>query len=166
MGAATLCAVTVSVRLAPMTADEYDAYRVVAERDYADEIVRSGAMPEVEARAKASADYARLLPQGLGTPDHLLWTAWDGHAPVGLVWVELSERSDGPGAFVYDVQVAEGLRGRGYGRAVMLAAEEACRERGATSVRLNVFGGNHVARGLYERLGFETTSVQMRKNLA
>jgi len=83
-----------------------------------------------------------------------------------LVWVELSERSDGPSAFVCDVQVAEELRGRGYGRAVMLAAEEACRERGATSVRLNVFGSKHVARGLYERLGFETTSVQMRKNLA
>jgi ribosomal protein S18 acetylase RimI-like enzyme len=29
-----------------------------------------------------------------------------------------------------------------------------------------VFGSNAVARGLYEKLGYETTQLQMRKHLA
>jgi ribosomal protein S18 acetylase RimI-like enzyme len=47
----------------------------------------------------------------------------------------------------------------------MLLAEEQAHGAGATEIGLNVFGYNAVARGLYESLGYETTSLQMRKEL-
>jgi ribosomal protein S18 acetylase RimI-like enzyme len=148
-----------------MTEDEYAAYRVHAERDYADEISASGAMSSTEAEEKARADYARLLPDGLSSPDMFLWTAYDGEEPVGLVWLNITERPTGPKAFVYDVRVRPEQRRRGYGRAIMLAAEDRCRDRGAESLSLNVFGGNQAARSLYEQLGYVTTAVHMTKPL-
>jgi ribosomal protein S18 acetylase RimI-like enzyme len=149
-----------------MTEAEYADYLPDAEDEYAQEIHASGAMSEAEAREKSREDYARLLPQGLSSPGCHLWTAYDGPTPVALLWLKVSERTEGASAFVYDVQVRPELRRRGYGRAVMLAAEELCREHGVTSLGLNVFGGNHAARSLYEQLGFTTTAVQMVKPLA
>jgi ribosomal protein S18 acetylase RimI-like enzyme len=47
----------------------------------------------------------------------------------------------------------------------MLLAEELARTQGATSIGLNVFAHNVVARELYSSLGYTETSVQMRKGL-
>jgi ribosomal protein S18 acetylase RimI-like enzyme len=157
--------VAVSVRLEPMTQHEYDAFALTAEGNYAADIARSGTRPEQEAREKAAADFARLLPEGLQTPDHLLLTAYDGDQPVGSLWLHLQSTSVGPEAFIYDIEVREDLRRRGYGRALMAAAEQLWRDRGIVSVGLNVFGDNAAARSLYEQMGFEVTSVQMRKRL-
>jgi ribosomal protein S18 acetylase RimI-like enzyme len=66
---------------------------------------------------------------------------------------------------VYDVEVRPEHRRAGHGRAIMLAAEDVARAEGAESIALNVFGHNHAARALYEDLGYETISLQMRKPL-
>lgn len=47
----------------------------------------------------------------------------------------------------------------------MIAGEQLARSRGAQSLGLNVFGFNSAARGLYESLGYEETSVKMKKSL-
>ena len=149
-----------------MTAGQYQRYRDGAESRYADDIAASGAMPMVEAREKARTDFQRLLPDGTATPDHHLFTAYDGDAEIGMLWLHIEEKSDGPHAFGYDFAIREELRRQGYGRAVVQAAERLCRERGVVSIGLNVFGGNVAARSLYEALGFEATSIQMRKRLS
>ncbi len=61
--------------------------------------------------------------------------------------------------------IDEEFRGRGYGRQAMLLAEELARTNGASTMRLNVFGHNNVARRLYWSLGYQETSVHMRKAL-
>jgi len=156
---------TMTVRLEPMTQDQYDAYRATAEDDYAAEIHRSGTMGEEEARAKSAEDFAELLPDGLDTKGLLLYTAYDGAEPVGMLWLALTETPAGTTAFVYDVSVREDLRRRGYGRAIMLAGEAECRTLGVVSIGLNVFGPNVAARRLYEDLGYQVTSTQMKLTL-
>ena len=47
----------------------------------------------------------------------------------------------------------------------MTALEEELRSQGNTTVRLNVWGGNAVARALYRSLGWAEESVHMRKRL-
>jgi ribosomal protein S18 acetylase RimI-like enzyme len=84
---------------------------------------------------------------------------------VGMVGVRLQHRSDGLHAFGFDFRVYSQLRRRGYGRAVMVAVEQICRERNVVSVGLNVFGFNTGARSLYEQMGFEITAIQMSKRL-
>lgn len=158
----------VSVRLEPMSRGEYDAYRVSAEREYADSLRDSGALPEAEALAKSVADYARLLPDGFDTEGHRFWTAYDAegdHGAVGMLWLHLTDTTEGLTAFGYDFAVREDLRRTGYGRAIMLAAETECRGLGVVSVGLNVFGHNRGAQALYEQMGFEVTGISMAKRL-
>ena len=64
-----------------------------------------------------------------------------------------------------DIEIRPEFRRRGYGRAVMLLAEEVARTHGAEYLGLNVFGHNPNARALYESLGYETQAVRMRKPL-
>jgi GNAT superfamily N-acetyltransferase len=69
------------------------------------------------------------------------------------------------GAWLYDITIADGERGKGYGRAAMTALEDEVRALGHETIRLNVWGGNEVARGLYRSLGWAEESVHMRKHL-
>jgi ribosomal protein S18 acetylase RimI-like enzyme len=148
-----------------MTEDQYAAYLRTAAAEYAEQITDSGAMPAADALVKAEADFARLLPDGLATPGQHLWTAYDGDQEVGMLWLAVTDRSDGRHAFGYDFSVREDLRRRGHGRAMIEAAERICREMGVVSLGLNVFAQNTGARALYERMGFEVTSLQMAKRL-
>lgn len=148
-----------------MTDAQYLRYRERAEESYAQNIRDSGAMPLPEARSKAREDYERLLPDGLATKEHHLWTAYDGDDEVGMLWLHVEQKSDGPHAFGYDFEVRADLRRKGYGRAMIQAVEKLCREWGVVSIGLSVFGFNLPARTLYEQMGFEVTAIQMRKRL-
>ena len=156
---------SVSVRLSPMSPAQFVVYRDLAEETYAQDICASGAMPEPEAREKAEIDFAQLLPDGLDTKDHYFWTAREGDAEVGMVWLGITQKSDGLHAFGYDFMVPEHLRRSGYGRAIMVAAEKLCKERGVISVGLSVFGFNAGAQALYEQMGFEVSAIKMTKTL-
>ena len=153
------------VRLEPMTEEQYRAYREFADENYARDIAESGAMSYADAVQKSADDFGRLLPKGLATPDHYFWTAYDGQTEVGVLWLRIEQKADGLQAFGFDFRVVPELRRHGYGRAMMVAAEQICRERGVVSIGLNVFGFNAGARSLYEQMGFEITAIQMKKRL-
>ena len=54
-------------------------------------------------------------------------------------------------------------RGRGLGRATMLAVEQVDRSAGHRFVRLNMFGWNTGAQALYRSLGYRTDAIQMTR---
>ncbi|MFI6263299.1 GNAT family N-acetyltransferase [Micromonospora sp. NPDC051006] len=148
-----------------MTDEQYRLYRQRAEASYAQNIATSGAMPVPEASEKARQDYNQLLPDDLDTEGHHLWTAYDDDVEIGMLWLQIERKSDGLHAFGYDFEVRPELRRKGYGRAIMHAAEEVCRQLGVVSVGLSVFGFNLGARTLYEQMGFEVATIHMRKRL-
>jgi ribosomal protein S18 acetylase RimI-like enzyme len=148
-----------------MTPPEFDVFRRRAIMEYAAEHVRAADWSPDRAEQLAEKETDDLLPNGVDTPGMLLLVAENNSAEViGLVWVAL-ERQEGPGAWIYDIEIVPEQRGRGYGRALLEAAEREVKRRGVQSLGLNVFGGNLVARGLYESSGYEITSIQMRKSL-
>lgn len=149
-----------------MSADEYAHFRERSEISYAAAIAASRAVPLSEARRTAAEDHEQLLPEGARTPDHYLWTAYEGDQPVGDLWLHLETKPDGLHAFGYGIEVRQELRRRGYGRAIAAAAEQKCREMKVVSIGLTVFGPNKAAQRLYEDLGFEVTVLQMRKHLS
>lgn len=89
---------------------------------------------------------------GEGTTDVLLC----GDAPDGLavlryrsaIWTCALE------CYLAELYVVPALRGQGRGRALMLAAIDRARERGADRMDLGTSEDDHAARALYERLGF------------
>jgi ribosomal protein S18 acetylase RimI-like enzyme len=137
-------------------AAEVEAFLAEARQEYARQIAEAGDADVDRARAKADVDLAELLP---GT---FLWRLSNDGGPVG--WLYLGERVDDgePCLWVYDVVVDEPSRGLGYGRAAMTLVVDEARRRGLGAVRLNVWGGNDIAFGLYESMGFVTTSRHMR----
>ncbi len=153
-----------TVGLRPMTVAEYEAWIPGSIAAYAAEHAAAGSMPADKAQELARKQFDELLPQGLETPKHhLLFGTEDGER-VGVLWLNIPPSAEGP-AYVFDVEVDSDKRGRGYGRAIMTAAESFSRDHGAEALRLHVFGSNTVARSLYESLGFETTNVMMSKRL-
>ncbi|MCB2048408.1 MAG: GNAT family N-acetyltransferase [Novosphingobium sp.] len=55
---------------------------------------------------------------------------------------------------IHDIAVLPGLRGKGIGRALLSAVDDAAREIGACKVTLEVLSGNERAKGLYASHGF------------
>jgi ribosomal protein S18 acetylase RimI-like enzyme len=154
------------LRLRPVTAAEFDAWRARLIPGYAADKVRAGDWSEAEAESNATEQTDSLLPAGAETPGMLLLAAETTEGErVGVVWVALNR--DRPGAaWIYDIEVHPQHRGKGYGRALLQAAEHYSARHGATEIGLNVFGPNAVARSLYESSGYEITAINMRKRLA
>ena len=72
------------VTLVPMTTEEYGGYVEYLNAAYAEEMLEAGAFTDLEAATVASEQsQADLLPRGVDTPGHHLWSAYDGDTPVG-----------------------------------------------------------------------------------
>ena len=155
------------VTLAPMVEEEFGPYLRAGIRDFAKQKMISGEWSEFEAVALSEADHARLLPDGLKSPDQHLYTVRDAESGerVAVIWIALRPKGGRTEGFVYDIEVREQFRGQGYGRATMLAGIEKARELGAETVGLHVFGHNTPARALYRSLGFVETNVSMSLEL-
>jgi ribosomal protein S18 acetylase RimI-like enzyme len=91
----------------------------------------------------------------LRTPDAAVLLGRDGAALIASVMVGF----DGHRGWVYYLAVDTSRRGEGHGRAMMAAAEEWLKERGAPKLQLMVREGNEEALRFYERLGLEKQSV-------
>ena len=82
-----------------------------------------------------------------------------------MIWIASQQRGAQRTAFIYNIEIAEALRGKGYGRQALLAVEEKVKALGLDTISLHVFGHNLVARALYEKVGYEVTNVLMSKKL-
>jgi ribosomal protein S18 acetylase RimI-like enzyme len=156
------------VTLDPMTEAEYDLFYEAAIPDFARQKVTSGEWSEEESLELSRLDYERLLPEGRKSKNQYLFTVRDAASgePVATLWLALRTKADRLEGYIYDIEVREGQRGRGYGRATMHAAIEEARELGAETVGLHVFGHNAPARALYQSLGFVETNVSMSLELS
>jgi ribosomal protein S18 acetylase RimI-like enzyme len=81
----------------------------------------------------------------------------DADEPVAYVALTLgfSLEWHGRDAFIDELYVAPGWRGRGVGRALLDLAEREARAMGVRAVHLEVEPGNARARAVYERAGYE-----------
>jgi ribosomal protein S18 acetylase RimI-like enzyme len=156
------------VRLRRLREDEFEEWLRRSRDGYARDMVEHGGFPEPEAREKARVDIAALLGDGLQTEGHAVFALEDDSTGerVGNLWLAERRERAPHGLAVFDVHVERGLRGRGYGRAAMLLAEDDARRRGLGRIDLNVFARNAAARSLYRSLGYEERSVYMSKSLS
>jgi ribosomal protein S18 acetylase RimI-like enzyme len=136
---------------------------VRARAAYVDERIAAGDSA-AEATANADATLARLFPAGSPAPGQLVGRVVADGTPVGTLWIGPAE-SDTTRWWVWDIVIDEKFRGRGFGRQAMQLAETIATDGGATSLGLNVFAHNAVARALYASMGYEESSIQMRKRL-
>ena len=152
-------------KLIPMTQPEFEAFLERLIPDYAADNVRAGYWSEEEALEKSRKQTMSLLPDGLQTKDHYLYTLYEGDNAVGMIWLRAELDRPIKSGFIFDVEIKEEFRGKGYGKQAMLLIEEKARELGVKRMGLHVFGYNDVAKNLYERIGYKVSSTNMLKDL-
>jgi GNAT superfamily N-acetyltransferase len=142
---------------------EYEEWVTRQITGYAADITGSGSLPVERAREAAVRSYEELLPRGLDTPGHSICVIEDHSAPVADIWLRHGHAAGL--AYVFDVEVRPEHRGHGYGRAAVLVGEDVAGAGGDAFLGLNVFGHNHVAIRLYERMGYRcveaTRSIEL-----
>ncbi|NUP48032.1 MAG: GNAT family N-acetyltransferase [Catenulispora sp.] len=156
-----------AVRLDPLAASEFPAWKALSASGYADSQVRSGHWTAEVAAELAAQEFQALLPEGLETPGHHVWVARDAEtvARVGTLWIMMRPRGGRQEAYINDVRVDADRQGGGYGRAIMEAGAEAAKKLGADVVALNVHGFNDRAYNLYKSLGYQVANRHMRLEL-
>lgn len=113
--------------------------------------------------------YGSFLTSQLGDPDVTVLVAERSGQVVGYVYAGLEPRSwkelrDACG-FIHDVAVRDAERRAGIAAALVEAAIEWLRERGAPRVMLWTAEKNQAAQQLFDRLGFRRTMVEMTRAL-
>ena len=151
-----------TVTLRPLTDEEYAGYRARAVPLYAAEMVRSRGLSPEEAAKNSATTFPATVADVLNEEGASISRVLTDDQPVGWLWLAPAGADS---LFVYDIEIDEPHRGRGLGRATMLAAEDMARAAGYRFVRLNVFGWNTGAQALYRSLGYRTDAIQMSKPL-
>jgi L-amino acid N-acyltransferase YncA len=135
----------------PLTRDDWPA----VEEIYAAGIATGDATFETEPPSWAEFDRGRLR-------DHRL-VAVDGGEVVG--WAALSPTSAREcyaGVVEHSVYVAESVRGRGVGRALMDALIAGADAAGLWTIQTSIFPENAASLALHERLGFRVVGRRER----
>jgi ribosomal protein S18 acetylase RimI-like enzyme len=152
-----------SVTLRPMTGEEFASWLPKVPARYASHMeTHAGLAPEA-AKAKAAQDTENLFPNGQPSAEQLVFVVEAEGERVGELWLSERENDSRRVLWIFNIEVSEEHRGRGFGRAAMKLAEEEAQRRGLSHVALNVFGGNEPARRLYRSLGYSENAVWMSK---
>ena len=153
-----------TVSLEPLPASDLARWLAEQRAEYIADRIRAGDDEAAATRNAVETD-ERFFPGGVPADGHDVLTITEDGRRVGTIWLGPHPSGLTGVWWVWDVQVDYAERGRGVGRAAMLLAEEHVASRGGAALALNVFGFNTAARRLYESLGYETTALQMRKEL-
>ncbi len=150
------------VTLKLMSSDEFQNYMTMAIDNYANDKVLSGNWNKEESMNRAREEYSKLLPKDEKTESNFLYTVLHDNQTIGMIWLAQKSIEEG---FIYDINIFDEYQGHGYGKETMKKIEEIAKNLGMKKIGLHVFGHNQVARGLYEKLGYQTTNVMMVKQI-
>jgi ribosomal protein S18 acetylase RimI-like enzyme len=147
--------IPVGLRWRHMQAEEMELYLervtyMLAETTEASKEVKE----EWDAAMKTASETMKLvLPEGVATTGHTFAVVEDAEkgGKVAVLWVAML---DGEKSFCYNIEVEEGMRGRGLGKKSLVIWEVIAAGQGATSMGLNVYGTNIVALKLYQGAAF------------
>lgn len=155
-----------SIKLSRMNEEAFNQYYNIAIQEYANEHVKAGNWGEEEAFDNAKKQFAQLLPDGLETKAHVLFSIMYDNEIIGTLWLNIQSKQHEKHGFIYDIKLDVGQRGKGYGKATMAALEEYAKSENINQISLHVFAHNERAVALYEKMGYEAKSYNMSKKLS
>lgn len=152
--------------MTPMRPADYERFRQYSAADYADQCRLTGIAALAVSGPEALASLDVLLPQGLATPGHHVMQLedQDGHH-VGVMWFGETLEGDTRSAFLYDLWIVPAWRRCGFAREALQLLHADIRERGISSLSLNVFAHNDAAQALYRDAGYVPSEITMVRTL-
>ncbi|MEZ4742819.1 MAG: GNAT family N-acetyltransferase [Bdellovibrionota bacterium] len=153
--------------LVKMTEDDLSRYLENAISKYAHEKMKGEGLTEGEAYKISKDSYSSLLPDGIHSKNQYLFNVVEEKTEIkiGILWIAEKANGDRKYAYIYDIEINEDHRGKGYGKKVMHLLEDKVKSMNLNSIGLHVFGHNTTAISLYEKMGYRTTNRVMRKDL-
>lgn len=148
-----------------MNRDEFQQYINFAIEDYAKDKIASGNWHVDEAIELSRESFTRLLPEDEKTDLNYLFSIFHNDTLVGMIWISQKSPTNLEEGFIYDFIIYEQYQGRGYAKAAMKEVEIVAKGMGMNKIGLHVFGHNKIARGLYEKMGYEITNITMAKSI-
>ncbi|MGG6239462.1 GNAT family N-acetyltransferase [Nodosilinea sp. AN01ver1] len=112
---------------------------------------------------------AATVDRFLGRDTPLWWVDADSAAsPVGALWLgqATDQRSGILHPYVLMLYVAPAHRRCGIATALLAVAETWAQQQGHRQISLQVFSDNQAAQALYNRLGYQSEAVLMKKKLS
>lgn len=152
-----------TVELVPLSEKQFLDFRMDAVREYAEEHIKAGNWREEEALDKAEQEFRQLLPNGVKTENHQLFSVTYQNEQIGILWIYIRQNTAEKQAFIYDIKLAEQHRGKGLGKMTMAALDQYALKTGIKKIALHVFAHNKTAIALYEKSGYITTDYHMAK---
>jgi len=153
----------VTVHIEPMPTDRIAAWIEADHQRYIDSRMLSGESRET-AVEKAEKSRDENFPNGRPLDTHLIFQVWADDTVVGQLWLG-PYPAGSTEWWVFDIEIDEAHRRRGYARRALELGHAAAKTHGATAIGLNVFGYNTGAKELYDSLGYTVTATQMKKPL-
>ena len=152
------------IELQAISEEKLDIYLERTWREYREDIIKAG-ISSVQADINVEQAKSSSLENGKLKPNQYVFDVISDGNSIGFLWlVHRSEISEG-NWFISEIELLEEFRGKGLGRATMIAAEEFIKDHGGQSIGLNVFGFNAAARKLYDSLDYQVLATQMKKTL-
>lgn len=144
---------------------QFDDYLSFLVPDYAQDLSKNFILPIEKATEDSKNLMKDLFPEKHETEGQFVHNIYCTEVKdyVGVVWysIELESRQ----LFIYHVYINERYRRMGYASSVLQELEGIAKDLGATSMGLSVFGSNEHAYNLYNKLGYQTSSISMNKNI-
>lgn len=139
------------ISLHPMTEEEFQTFLHFSYESYADDLTASSPVISREAALKeAQSELKELLPQGLKTKNHFLFSIRNAqNEQMGYLWYDLLNPSK---AFIDDLLIFPQHRRQGHAAQALHLMED---HLTAPHITLHVFESNHAARRLYEKCGYD-----------
>jgi ribosomal protein S18 acetylase RimI-like enzyme len=153
------------IQLREMTEAEFAEYKPLFIEEYAQDIARNYGLSIEDARERAASQADSSLSEGISTSNQKLYIILveDGEAttPIGYLWLDVDTTKQR--CFISDIYLHEESRGKGWGSKTLELLAKEMEALDITRIDLHVFGDKAVARGLYEKQGYQAVSVIMRK---
>jgi ribosomal protein S18 acetylase RimI-like enzyme len=152
--------------LIKMTEATFKNYLKIAISSYAKENIDAGRWKEEGAIERSREDHDRLLPEGIKTKNnHLFEIKENSHGQiVGHLWLAIDEQLNQKSAFIYDIEIYEAFRRKGFAKSVLRNAEAFVMTSGIYSIGLHVFNHNEAAKALYSALDYNTVDENTIEN--
>ncbi|ALS74105.1 hypothetical protein AUC31_02020 [Planococcus rifietoensis] len=153
------------IEMQPMSEEEFDQFMAFLIPDYAKDLSENYMIPEDAAMEESRALMAKLFLNKQNTEGQSVChvVSMEEDKVVGSLWYNIEPSTNK--AYIYHILIGEEYRKQGMATAVLQKLEEDMRNRGVTSMGLNVFGTNPHAYELYEKMGYRVQSTSMGKRI-
>ena len=153
------------IELRPMNPEQVELYIAICADEYADSCVQSGYWKPEHAKERALTYVNSLLPSGISTPNHYLFSIVYNEQEIGAIWFCIHDQQGIRSAWIFHIEIEQNVRRQGFGKMAIAELEQFVTRFGVESIGLHVFAHNREAQALYNSLGFTVPGMNMIKQL-